>query len=76
MHKDFFVVYGAKCLSHKVVHSWVKKNDIFPANDEEVEMEALRWLKQQTKDFYAVGFGALGKRLDKCINVGGGCVQK
>jgi hypothetical protein len=30
-----------------------------------------KWLKQQAKDFYAVGFDALVKRRDKCINVGG-----
>jgi hypothetical protein len=28
------------------------------------------------KDFYAVGFGALVKRWDKCINVVGGFVEK
>jgi hypothetical protein len=29
-----------------------------------------RWLGQQSKDFYAVGFDALVKRWDKWINVG------
>jgi hypothetical protein len=29
-----------------------------------------------TKDFYAAGFDALVKRWDKCINVGGGYVEK
>jgi hypothetical protein len=28
------------------------------------------------KDFYAVSFDALVKQWDKCINVGGGCVEK
>jgi histone-lysine N-methyltransferase SETMAR len=28
-------------------------------------------LKQQSKDFYAADFDALGKRWDKCITVGG-----
>jgi hypothetical protein len=28
------------------------------------------------KDFYAEGFDALAKRWDKCINVGGGYVEK
>jgi hypothetical protein len=41
------------------------------ADDEEVETEVRKWLRQQSKDFYyAAGFGALVKRLDKCINVG------
>jgi hypothetical protein len=29
-----------------------------------------------TKDFYSAGFDALVKRWDKCINVGGGYVEK
>jgi hypothetical protein len=34
------------------------------------------WLKTQPKYFYAAGFEALIKQWDKCINVGGGYVQK
>jgi hypothetical protein len=37
---------------------------------EEVETEVLKWLKQQSQDFYAVVFDTLIKRWDKCINVG------
>jgi hypothetical protein len=44
--------------------------------DEEVETEMRKWLNQQSKNFYAAGFDALGKRWDKCINVGGGYVEK
>jgi hypothetical protein len=33
----------------------------------------LRW---KSKDCYAVGFDALVKRWDKCINVGGGHIDK
>jgi hypothetical protein len=25
IHKEMFPVYTGKCLSHKVVHSWIKK---------------------------------------------------
>jgi hypothetical protein len=39
-------------------------------------MEAWKWLRQQSKDFYAAGFETLVKRRDKCINVGGGYVKK
>jgi hypothetical protein len=35
-----------------------------------------KWLRQQSKDFYAAGFDELVKRWDKCINVGGGYVEK
>jgi hypothetical protein len=38
--------------------------------------EARKWLRQQSKDFYAAGFDALIKRWGKCINVGGGYVDK
>jgi hypothetical protein len=31
---------------------------------------------RQSKDSYAVGFNALVQRWDKCINVGGGYVEK
>jgi hypothetical protein len=34
------------------------------------------WPRQQSKDFYALRFDALVKRWDKCINVGGGYVEK
>jgi hypothetical protein len=35
-----------------------------------------KWLRQQSKDFYAAGFDALVKRWDKCVNVGEGYVEK
>jgi hypothetical protein len=40
------------------------------ATDEEVETEERKWLRQQSKDFFAAGFDALVKRWDRCINVG------
>jgi hypothetical protein len=36
----------------------------------------LKWLRQQSKDFYAADFDALVKRWVKCISVGGGYVEK
>jgi hypothetical protein len=45
-------------------------------DDEELEMEVRLWLRQWSKDFYAVGFNALVKQWDKCINVGGGHAGK
>jgi hypothetical protein len=42
------------------------------ADDEEVETEVWKWLRQQSNDFYAAGFDALVKRYVKCSNVGGG----
>jgi hypothetical protein len=46
------------------------------ADDKEVETEVRKWLRQQSKDFYAAGFNALVKRWDKCIKVGEGYVEK
>jgi hypothetical protein len=46
------------------------------ADDDEVETEVRKWLRQQSKDFYAEGFDALVKRWNKCIKVGGGYVEK
>jgi hypothetical protein len=46
------------------------------ADDEEVEEEVRKWLRQQSKDFYAAGFDKLVKRYDKCISVGGEHVEK
>jgi hypothetical protein len=46
------------------------------ADDEEIETEVQKWLRQQTKDLYAAGFDALAKRWNKCIKVGGGHVKK
>jgi hypothetical protein len=40
------------------------------ADDEEVETEVRKWLRQQSKTLTLV------KRRDKCINVGGGYVEK
>jgi hypothetical protein len=46
------------------------------ADDEEVETEVRKWLRQQSKDFYAAGFDAQIKRWDKCISVSGGYVEE
>jgi hypothetical protein len=46
------------------------------ADDEVIETEVRKWLRQQSKDFYAAGFDALVNRWDKCINVGEGYVEK
>jgi hypothetical protein len=71
-----FPVYGGKYFSHKTVHDWGEKHGKRFADDEEVEMGAWKLLRRQTKDFCAAGFNGLVKRWDKCINVGGGYVEK
>jgi hypothetical protein len=71
-----FPIYGGKCLSCKAVHNWTEKRGKRSADDEEVETEVRKWLRQQSEDFYAAGFDALVKRWDKCLSVGRGYVEK
>jgi hypothetical protein len=44
-----------------VFHKWVEKRDKDFIDDEEVETEVPKWLRQQSKDLYAAGFDALLK---------------
>jgi hypothetical protein len=46
------------------------------SDDEEVEEEIRKWLRQQSKYFFAAGFDARVKRWDKCINVSGRYVEE
>jgi hypothetical protein len=76
IHKELFPIYGGNCLSRKAVHNWVEILGKRFADDEEVETEAWKWPRQQSKDFYAADFDTLVKRWDMYINVGGGYVEK
>jgi hypothetical protein len=55
IHKEMLPVYGGKCLSCKAIHNWVEKRCKRFADDEEVETEVRKWLRQQSKDFSADG---------------------
>jgi hypothetical protein len=76
IHKEMFPVYGGKCLSGKALYEWIEKRRKPFADDKEVEPEARKWLREQSKDLYAPSYDALVKRWDKCINVGGGYVER
>jgi hypothetical protein len=56
--------------------NWSQLGGTIFANDEEVETEVRKWLRQQSKNFCAAGFDAPVKRWNKFINVGGGHVEK
>jgi hypothetical protein len=45
-------------------------------DDEEVETEMQKWLRQKSKGFNAAGFDALVKQWNKCIDVDGGYIEK
>jgi hypothetical protein len=71
-----FSVYVRKCLSRKAVHIWIEKIGKCFVHEEEVETEALKWLRHQSKDFYAAGFDVLIKQWENCVNVGGEYVEQ
>jgi hypothetical protein len=65
IHKKMFSVYGGKCLSCKAVHNWVEKFSQRRSKAADDETEVRKWLRRQSKDFYAVGFDALLNRWDR-----------
>jgi hypothetical protein len=67
---------SGKRLLRKAVHILVKKFSQGRSKVADDETEVWNWLRQQSKDLCAVGFDALAKRWNKCINVGGGYVEK
>jgi hypothetical protein len=54
-----------------VVHNWVEKRGKCFADDEEVETDLRKWLRQQSKRLLCCGFRRTGKSIGKYINVGG-----
>jgi hypothetical protein len=55
IHKEMFPVYGEKCLSRKAVHNCVEKRVKGFADDEVVETELRKWLRQ-VKGLLSCGF--------------------
>jgi hypothetical protein len=62
IHKEPFPVCGGKCLSRKAVHKWVEKFSQARSKVADDARQGARWLRQQSKDFYAAGFDDLLKR--------------
>jgi hypothetical protein len=71
-----FSVYDRKCLSRKAVHNWVEEFSHGRSTVAEDIRPCTEVAEITVKHFYAAGFDTLVKRLDKCINVGGGYVEK
>jgi hypothetical protein len=46
------------------------------ADNKKIETEMRKWLKQQSKHFCVAGSDVVVQQWDKCINVGGGYVEK
>jgi hypothetical protein len=75
INKYFLFTVGSVCRV-KLFTSWsrnylkdVRKPQMMPDHRR-------KWLRQQSKGLYAAGFEALVMRWEKCINVGGGNVEK
>jgi hypothetical protein len=60
--KCFLFTVGSVCHAKQFTTGW--------------QTEVSKWLRQQSKDFYAAGLGTLVKRWGKCVSVGGGYVEK
>jgi hypothetical protein len=60
IHKEIIPVYS-ECFPCKVVLNWVEKCGKHFTDNEEVQIEVCKWLRQQSKDFYTAGFNALGQ---------------
>jgi hypothetical protein len=73
--KYFLFIVGSICLVKRL--TTVSRNSLKDVRKSQMMPDQVRkWLRQQSKDFYAAGFDALVKRWDKCITVGGGYVEK
>jgi hypothetical protein len=76
-HKNNRFLFTVRSIYRGIsVDKWGEKRGKGFADDEEFEMEMGKWLRHQSKDFYAAGFDELVKRWDKRINVCGGYVEK
>jgi hypothetical protein len=75
MQEWFPFTVGSVCRVKQFTTEVDKRGKRF-ADDEEVETEVRKWMKQQSKYLHAAGFDARVKRWDKCANVSGGYVEK
>jgi hypothetical protein len=76
IHKEMFPVYCGKCLSRKAFTTGSRNSIGDVRKSQMMHDQVPKCLRQQSRDFYAAGFDAVVKRWDKCINAGGGYVEK
>jgi hypothetical protein len=70
------LVYGGQILSRKVLHNWIETFSQGHSKVSHDETEVRNRLRQQSKRLLSAGFDALINKLDTCIKVGGGYVEK
>jgi superfamily II helicase len=66
IHKEIFSVYGGKCLLHKAVPNGSGNSLVEIRKSQMMPDQVQKWLRQQSKDFYSLGFEALVKQWDNC----------
>jgi hypothetical protein len=59
IREEMFLIYGGKCLSRKAVHNWMANFSLLTIR---LKRKCVKWLTEQSTDFYATGFDALVKR--------------
>jgi hypothetical protein len=73
--KCFLLTVGCVCRIKRFTAD--SRNSFSDVRKSQMMPDQLReWPRQQSRDFYAVGFDAVVKRRDKCVSVGGGHVEK
>jgi hypothetical protein len=75
INKCFLFTVGSVCRIKRF--TTVSRNSLNDVRKSQLMPDQVwKLLRQQSKDFYAPGFDALVKRLNKCNSVGGGYVEK
>jgi hypothetical protein len=68
IHKEILFGVGSVCRVKRFTTG--SRNSLRDVRKSQMIPDQLqKWLRQQSKDLYAIGFDALVKRWDKCINV-------
>jgi hypothetical protein len=72
--KRFLFTVGSVCRAKRFTTG--SRNSLKDVPKSQMSDQVRKWMRLQSKDFYAADFEALVKRWAKCINVCGGYVEK
>jgi hypothetical protein len=76
IHKEMFPLDGGKCLSRKAIHNWAEKFSQGCSRVADDARPGAEVPETTVKRLLCCGFRRTGKRQNKCINAGGGYVEK
>jgi hypothetical protein len=71
-----FPVYGGKCFRVKLFTTGLRNSLKDVLKSQMMPDHVRMWLRQRSKDFHVAGFDGRVKQWAKCVNVGGGYVEK